>query len=81
MLGGRKQNALFHQTGGVTHARDVVALGFDGKVIKIHAPKNDPSLGGSGRQGQVPVHTSVKANSLRAGAGRDGGLEHWARIE
>jgi hypothetical protein len=45
MLGSREQNALFHQTGGVTHPCNIVPLGLDGEIVEINAAKNDPGFG------------------------------------
>ena len=69
VLGGRDQDALFHQAGGVADAGDVAAAGFDGEAIEIGAMEDDARAGGSGQDSEVDGSSAVEADS---GAG-DGG--------
>jgi len=48
VLGGGEQDALLHEAGGVADASDVVAVGFDRKIVQIHAAENDAGIRGSG---------------------------------
>jgi hypothetical protein len=48
VFGGGKKDALFHQTGGVADAGNVAATGFNRKMIKVGATKNDATVSGRG---------------------------------
>jgi len=76
VLGGGEENALFHEAGGVTHARYVVALRFDGKVIEVHAAKNDAGFGRRGDKPNVAVDTSMESHAFGDSRPGDGSLEH-----
>ena len=76
VLGGGEQDALLHQAGGIAHASDIVAMGFDGKVLEIHAAENDARIGGSGKEAQVGVNPGVKADALGFDGAMDGALKH-----
>jgi len=41
MLGGRDEDALFHQAGGITHTGDVPADGLNLKTIKVGAAEDN----------------------------------------
>ena len=69
MFGGRDEDALFHQAGGVADAGDVAAAGFDSEGVEVGAMENNSSAGGSGEDSEVDGSAAVEADS---GAG-DGG--------
>lgn len=43
MLGGRDEDALAHEAGGVTHAGDIAPTGGDGEVVEVSANEDDAS--------------------------------------
>src|SRR6266850_138704 len=63
VLGGGEQDALLHKAGGVADASDVVAMGFDGEVVKINAAENDAGIRGSGEETKVCVYTGVETHT------------------
>jgi hypothetical protein len=67
---------LLHQAGGVADARDVAAAGFDPKVVKISAAKDDAGVGGSGNKAKVAKNTGMEANSFSRDFTLNGVLEH-----
>lgn len=78
VLGGGEQDALLHEAGGVADASDVVAVGFDGKVVEIDAAENDAGVGGSWEKTNVGVDAGVEADPLAFDRTKNRGLEHWA---
>ncbi len=50
VLGGRDENAFFHQAGGVADFGDVVANGFDLEAIEVGAAKQDAGAAGRGQE-------------------------------
>jgi hypothetical protein len=76
MFRSRKQDALLHQAGGVADAGDVPAAGFDRKVVKIGAAKDDAGVGGSGNKAKVAKNAGMEANSFRRDFTLNGVLEH-----
>ncbi len=44
MFGGREQNTLLHQAGGIADACDVVPFGLNRKIVEVHPTKNDPGI-------------------------------------
>jgi hypothetical protein len=79
MFGGGKQDALLHQAGGVADAGYVMALGFDGEIVEIHAAKYDTGIGRRGRKSNVPKNARVQPDALGKSVSGDGGLEHVSR--
>jgi len=78
MLGGGEQDALLHEAGGVADARDVVAVGFDRKIVEIHAAENDAGVRRSREEPEVGVDASVETHTLSFNRAVDGGLKHKA---
>jgi hypothetical protein len=76
VFGGGEQDALLHKAGGVANASDVVAVGFDGEVVKINAAENDAGIRRSGQQTEVRVNTRMKAHTLSFDCAVDCGLKH-----
>jgi len=54
MFGGGEQNALFHEARGITHASNIVPLGFDREVIQVDAAKHDACLSRAGTRWTWP---------------------------
>ena len=50
MLGGREQDALPHQAGGVADARHVAHVGLDFEIVEIDAAEHDARVGRRGQQ-------------------------------
>jgi hypothetical protein len=76
VLGGGEQDALLHEAGGVTNASDVVAMGFDGEVVKINAAENDAGIRRSGEETKVCVYTGVETHTQGLDCAMDCGLKH-----
>jgi len=76
VLGGGEQDALLHKAGGIADASDVVAMGFDGEVVKIDAAENDPGVRRSGEETKVRVDTGVETHTLSFDCAVDCGLKH-----
>src|SRR5258707_8590514 len=60
VLGGGEQDALLHKAGGIADASDVVAMGFDGEVVKIDAAENDADIRRSREETKVRMDTGVE---------------------
>ena len=69
MLGGRNQDALFHQAGGIADTGYVATAGFDGESIEISAVEDDAGAGRCRKDSEIDGSSAVEAHS---GAG-DGG--------
>jgi hypothetical protein len=76
MFGRRKPHALFHQTGGIADASDVVALSFNGKIVEIRAPKNDAGIGWRRKKAHMSEHPGVETHTFRKRLSCYGGLKH-----
>src|SRR5260370_40671113 len=74
MLGGREQDALFHEAGGITNASDVEPLGFDMEIVQVNAAKNDACFGWGGGQTHVTVHSGMEGHTLGKGLSGNGSL-------
>lgn len=59
MFGGGEQDALFHEAGGVADPGDVVAVGFDGEIVKVDAAEDDAGIRGSWMKTEFGVHAGV----------------------
>jgi hypothetical protein len=59
VLGGGEQDTLLHEAGGVADARDIVAMGFDGKIVEVDAAEDDAGIRGSGLKTELGVDTCV----------------------
>ena len=64
MLSGRDQNALFHQTGGITYAGDVPADGLHLKTVEIDPAEDYAGSSGSGKNAQPHWGTGVQADPV-----------------
>ncbi len=76
VFGGGEQDALLHEAGGIANASDVVAMGFDGEVVKINAAENDAGIRRSGEETKVCVYTGVETHTLSFDCAVDCGLKH-----
>jgi hypothetical protein len=76
VLGGGEEHALLHEARRITYARDVVALGLDGKIIQVHAAKNDAGFSRRWHEANVAIDPSVESNALSNSRACDGSLEH-----
>src|SRR6266849_4436110 len=76
VLSGGEKNALLHEAGGITYARDIVALRLDGKVIEVHAAKNDAGFGWRRDKTNVAIDASVESYACGNSRARDGSLKH-----
>jgi len=76
VLGGGEQDALLHKAGGIANTSDVVAMGFDGEVVKINAAENDAGIRRSGEETKVRVDTGVETHTLGFDCAVDCGLKH-----
>lgn len=78
MLGGGEQDALLHKAGGVADASNVVAVGFDGKIVEVNAAENDTGVRRSREKPELSVDTGVEPHTLCFHRPMDGRLEHRA---
>jgi len=76
VFGGGEQDTLLHEAGGIANASDVVAMGFDGEVVKINAAEDDAGIRGSGEETKVCVYTGVETHTLSFDCAVDCGLKH-----
>src|SRR5713101_2782847 len=76
VLGGGEENALLHEARGITYARHVVALRLDGKVIEVHAAKNDAGFGRRWDETNVAIDASVESYAFGNSRAGDGSLKH-----
>jgi hypothetical protein len=76
MLGGREQDALPHQAGGVADAGNIVAMSLNRKIVKIHTAKDDTTVRRGGEETQVGIDSGVKANAFDFHWAVDGALKH-----
>jgi hypothetical protein len=76
VLGGGEQDALLHEAGSVADAGDVVAVGFDGEIVEIHAAENDAGVRRSREEPEVGVDASVETHTLSFNRAVDGALKH-----
>ena len=63
VLHGREQHALFHQAGGIAHARDVAHVRFDFEIVQVHPAEDDPGIRRSRNQPQVAAHRRVETDA------------------
>jgi len=71
-----QEHAFFHQAGGVTDARDVLSMSFNGKIIEINATKDDARVCGSRNQTNFAADTRVETDTLDLDGLMNGSLEH-----
>jgi len=64
VLGGGKEDALLHKAGGVADASDVVAVGFDGEVVKVNATENDAGVWRSRLKTELGMDSCVETHTL-----------------
>src|SRR3954447_5174423 len=64
MFGGRDENALLHQAGGVAHARNISTGGFDLKIVEINAAKDDTRSRGRGQHAHFHSSAAVQADAF-----------------
>jgi hypothetical protein len=76
VLGGGEENALLHEAGGVTNASDVVAVGFDGKVIEVNTAEDDPSVWRSWLKAELRMDAGVETHTLGFHGTMNCGLKH-----
>jgi hypothetical protein len=76
MLGGGEQDALLHKAGGVTHASDIVAVGFDREIVEIDAAEDDAGIWGSGKQAELRMDTRVETHTRGFNGTTNCGLKH-----
>jgi hypothetical protein len=57
---GGKQHALFHQAGGVADASDVSHVRFDLKIVQIHTPEHNSSVGWGWDEPEVRLYGRVE---------------------
>jgi hypothetical protein len=76
MLRGREQDALLHEAGGVTDAGDVVAVGFDRKIVQVNPTENDTRIRRSWLKTKLGVDAGVEAHTLGFYGALDGRLKH-----
>ena len=57
---------------------DVVAVGFDWKIVKVDAAENDTGVRRSREEPDVGVDASVETHTLSFNRAVDGGLKHRA---
>jgi hypothetical protein len=76
VFGGGKQDALFHEAGGIADAGDVVAVGFDGEIVEVDAAEDDAGIRGSGLKAKSGVNAGMETDALGLDRTMDGGLEH-----
>jgi hypothetical protein len=79
VFGRREQDALLHKAGGVTDAGDVVAVGFDRKIVQVNATEDDARIRRSWLKAKLRVDAGMKAHTLGLYGAVDGGLKHKAR--
>jgi len=77
VFGGGEEDALLHETGGVADSSDVVAVGFDRKIVEVDAAENDAGVWRSGLKAELCVDSRVKAHTLGFYGAIYGGLKHW----
>ena len=63
MLGRGNEHALFHETGGVTHAGYIAADGLDFETIEIGAAKHDARAGGRGQHAHRDRGATVQTDA------------------
>jgi hypothetical protein len=76
VLGGREEDALLHKASGVAYAGNVVAVGFDGKIVEVDAAKDDAGIGWSGLEAKLGMNAGVEADTFGCHGAMDGGLKH-----
>ena len=76
VFGGGEKDALPHQAGGVTDARDVLAVRLDRKVVEVNAAKHDTGVWRSGEEAEVCVDPGMETYPLGFNGTADGALEH-----
>jgi hypothetical protein len=67
VLGGRDEDAFFHQAGGVADFGDVAADGLDLKAIEVDAAEDDARTRGGGEDAQMDGCSAVQADSTAVG--------------
>lgn len=78
MLCRRQQDALLHEAGGVTDAGDVVAVGFDRKIVEVNPTENDTCIRRSWLKAKLGVDAGMEAHTFSFYGALDGGLKHKA---
>src|SRR5581483_2643132 len=61
----------FYQTGGVAHASNISACGFNFEVIEINPAKDDPRTGRRRQNVQIHWGAGVEANAVAIGGGAE----------
>src|SRR4029077_5165754 len=74
VLGGGEQHALFHQAGGVADARHVSNMRFNLKIVEVHPPEHDSSIGLGRHEPQVRFYGRMQADTLRSDRPLDSSL-------
>ena len=74
MLCRGEQDALLHQAGGVTDARNIAAMSLDFEIVEIRAAEDNARVGWRGDQPEVAGNCRVKTNSDRFDGALDGRL-------
>jgi hypothetical protein len=75
---GGEQDALLHKAGGVTDVGDVVAVGFDRKIVQVNATENDARIRWSWLKAKLGVDAGMEAHTSGLYGAVDGGLKHKA---
>ena len=78
MLSGGEEDALFHEAGGITDARDIVAVGLDRKIVEVYAAEDNAGVWRRGLKAELGMDAGVETHTLGFYGALDGGLEHWA---
>jgi hypothetical protein len=76
VLGGGEQYALLHKAGGVADAGDIVAVGFNWKIVEVDAPENDASVWRSGLEAEFRVDAGMETHTMGFNRAVDGALKH-----
>jgi hypothetical protein len=78
VFGGGEQDTLLHEAGGVANASDVVAVGFDGEIVEVHAAEDNPCVWRSGLKPELGVDAGVETHTLGFYGTMNCGLKHSA---
>jgi len=76
MLSRGKEDALFHQAGGVADTSDVFPACLDDEIVQVRAPKHDAGIGRRRNQADMAKDSGMKTDALRTDFTLNSGLEH-----